>query len=153
MSQLPSFWCLYLSCCRWLLLFFHRHHSGWRMFPGQPQYHPTAQLHHGFLRSRRWLCYSICIGVVVWSFIFCWTCRFMIGAWHCKFWKVYLPQINYGGKLTCFGCSPRIGYHWFVCLMGLQFLCWRVPAAVSQQLCSKITSFQPSDGVGEITFG
>jgi hypothetical protein len=34
----------------------------------------------------------------------------------CKFWKVclglkYLPQINYGGKLTCFGCSPRIGYH------------------------------------------
>ena len=33
-----------------------------------------------------------------------------------KFWKVclglkYLPQINYGGKLTCLGCSPRIGYH------------------------------------------
>ena len=23
----------------------------------------------------------------------------------------YLPQINYGGKLTCLGCSPRIGYH------------------------------------------
>ena len=53
----------------------------------------------------------------------------------CKFSKVclglkYLPQINYGGKLTCFGCSPRIGYHWFVCLLGLQFLhCWE-PAAV-----------------------
>ena len=36
----------------------------------------------------------------------------------CKFWKVclgleYLPQISYGGKLTCFGCSPRIGYHWY----------------------------------------
>ena len=34
----------------------------------------------------------------------------------CKFWKVCLglkclPQINYGGKLTCLGCSPRIGYH------------------------------------------
>ncbi len=28
------------------------------------------QLHHGFLRCRRWLCYSICIGVVVWSFMF-----------------------------------------------------------------------------------
>jgi hypothetical protein len=26
-----------------LLLFFHRHPSGRRMFPGQPWYHPTAQ--------------------------------------------------------------------------------------------------------------
>ena len=24
-----------------------------KKFPGQPQYHPTAQLHHGFLRSHR----------------------------------------------------------------------------------------------------
>ena len=34
-----------------LLLFFHRHPSGWGMFPGQPWYHPTVQLHHGFLRK------------------------------------------------------------------------------------------------------
>jgi hypothetical protein len=34
----------------------------------------------------------------------------------------YLPQINYRRKLICFGCSPRIGYHWFVCLLGLQCL-------------------------------
>ena len=33
-----------------------------------------------FLRSPRWLCYSICIGKVVWSFMFCWTCRFILGA-------------------------------------------------------------------------
>ena len=34
-----------------LLLFFHRHPSGRRMFPGQPWYHPTAQQHHGFPRN------------------------------------------------------------------------------------------------------
>ena len=63
-----------------LLLFFHRHPLGWQMFAGQPRSHPTMQVHHGFLRSCRWLCYSICIGVVVWSFMFCWTCRFILGA-------------------------------------------------------------------------
>ena len=28
-----------------------------------------------------WLCYSICIGEVVWLFMFCWICRFIL--WAC----------------------------------------------------------------------
>ena len=51
----------------------------------------------------------------------------------CKFRKVCLGlgifQINYGGKLTCFGCSPHISYHWFVCLLGLEFLRCRNPSS------------------------
>ena len=77
------------------------------------------QLHHGFPEdSLRWLGYSICIGE-----LFDYSCSVelagsYLGHVPCKFWKVclglkYLPQINYGGKLTCLGCSPRIGYHWF----------------------------------------
>ena len=86
---------------------------------GLCRYHPTAQLHHGFPEDgRRWLGYSICIGE-----LFDYSCSVelagsYLGHVPCKFWKVclglkYLPQINYGGKLTCLGCSPRIGYHWF----------------------------------------
>ena len=36
--------------------------------------------------SRRWLGYSICIGVVVWSFMFCWTCRFILGGHSMTTW-------------------------------------------------------------------
>ena len=69
--------------------------------------------------NRGWLCYSICIGEVV---LIIHVSVELAGSYlehvPCKFWKVclglkYLPQINYGGKLTCLGCSPRIGYHWF----------------------------------------
>ena len=90
-----------------LLLFFHRHPSGRRMFPGQPWYHPTAQLHHGFLRKA--------VGDYVTPFVlerlFDYSCSVeFAGSYYrhvpCKFRKVclglkYLPQINYGGKLTC----------------------------------------------------
>ena len=74
-----------------MLLFFHRHPAGQRMFPGQPWYHPIAQLHHGFLKKAVGdFCYSICIGEVAWLFTFCWTCRFILWSCPCKFWKVCL---------------------------------------------------------------
>jgi hypothetical protein len=54
--------------------------------------------------GRRWLCYSICIGEVVWLFMFCRTCRFIRRACPYKFWKV------------CLGLSvfhkPIIGGNW-----------------------------------------
>ena len=87
-----------------LLLFFHRHPSGRRMFPGQPWYHPTAQLHHGFPRKA--------VGDYVTPFVlerlFDYSCSVeFAGSYYghvpCKFRKVclglkYLPQINYGGN-------------------------------------------------------
>ena len=77
------------------------------MFPGQPWYHPTAQQHHGFPRNA--------VGDFVTPFVleklFDYSCSVEIaGSYYghvpCKFRKVclglkYLPQINYGGKLTC----------------------------------------------------
>ena len=85
-------------------LFFHRHPSGRRMFPGQPWYHPTAQLHQGFLRKA--------VGDLVTPFVlerlFDYSCSVeFAGSYYghvpCKFRKVclglkYLPQINYGGN-------------------------------------------------------
>ena len=68
--------------------------------------------------SHRWLCYSDCIGVVVWSFMFCWTCRFILGHVPCKFWKVCLGLSIFHRSIMeetdLLGCSPRIGYHWCV---------------------------------------
>ena len=105
-----------------LLLFFHRHPSGRRMFPGQPWYHPTAQQHHGFPRNA--------VGDFVTPFVleklFDYSCSVEIaGSYYghvpCKFRKVclglkYLPQINYRGEMTCFGCSPRIiSLIWVAC--------------------------------------
>ena len=53
-----------------LLLFFHRHPSGWWRFPDMPlpvsSNCATAPL-ASWGGSRWWLCYSVCIGVVVWS--------------------------------------------------------------------------------------
>ena len=110
------------SKLRMLLLFFHRHPSGRRMFPGQPWYHPTAQQHHGFPRNA--------VGDFVTPFVleklFDYSCSVEIaGSYYghipCKFRKVclglkYLPQINYRGEMTCFGCSPRIiSLIWVAC--------------------------------------
>ena len=68
--------------------------------------------------GRRWLCYSICIGEVVWLFMFCWTCRFILGHVPCKFWKVCLGLSIFHRsimeEIDLLGCSPRIGYHWCV---------------------------------------
>ena len=114
-SFISVFWLL-------LLLFFHRHPSGWWMFPSQPRYHPTAQLHHGFLRKA--------VGDFVTPFVleklFDYSCSVEIaGSYYghvpCKFRKVclglkYLPQINYRGEMTCFGCSPGIiSLIWVAC--------------------------------------
>ena len=108
-----------LSWLSLLLLFFHRHPSGRRMFPGQPWYHPTAQQHHGFPRNA--------VGDFVTPFVleklfdyscFCWTCRFILGHVPCKFWKVclglsiFLRSIM--EEIDLLRCSPRIGYHWCV---------------------------------------
>ena len=101
-----------------LLLFFHRHPSGRRMFPGQPWYHPTAQLHHGFLRKA--------VGDFVTPFVleklFDYSCSVeFAGSYYghvpCKFRKVclglkYLPQINYGGNWPAWMASCA-SYHWF----------------------------------------
>ena len=87
---------------------------------GLCRYHPTAQLHLGSLREP-WVTLLLHL---YWRgcFLIIHVSGELAGSYlehvPCKFWKVclglkYLPQINYGGKLTCLGCSPRIGYHWF----------------------------------------
>ena len=87
-----------------LLLFFHRHPSGRWMFPGQPWYHPTAQLHHGFPRKA----VRDFVTPFVLERLFDYSCSVeFAGSYYghvpCKFRKVclglkYLPQINYGGN-------------------------------------------------------
>ena len=41
----------------------------------------------------------------------------------------YLRQINYGRKLTCFGCSPRIGYHRSICYWACSFCLCLIPSS------------------------
>ena len=123
-------------------MFFHRHPSGWRMFPDMPL--PVSSN----CATAPWLPEEA-VGDFVTPFVLE-SCLIIhvsvelagsyLGHVPCKFWKVclglkYLPQINYGGKLTCFGCSPRIGYHWFVyCLLRvLLFAGLRVSAIVGSQ--------------------
>ena len=103
-----------------LLLFFHRHPSGQQMFPERPLPVSSNWSTAPWLleEGRRWLCYSICIGEVVWLFMFCWTCRFILGHVPCKFWKVCLGLSIFHRsimeEIDLLGCSPRIGYHWCV---------------------------------------
>ena len=61
---------------------------------------------------------------MTWSWVsliilFCWTCRFILRACPYKFWKVCLGLSTFHrsvmGEIDLLGCSPRIGYHWFVC--------------------------------------
>ena len=125
-----------------MLLFFHRHPSGWGMFLDMSLSVSSN------CATAPWLPEEA-VGDFVTPFVleklFDYSCSVELAGSYsghvpCKFWKVclglkYLPQINYGGKLTCFGCSPRIGYHWFVaCWMGLQFLRVRIPAAVTSDM-------------------
>ena len=84
---------------------------------GLCRYHPTAQLHLGSLREP-WV--TLLLHLYWRGCLIIHVSGELAGSYlehvPCKFWKVclglkYLPQINYGGKLTCLGCSPRIGYH------------------------------------------
>ena len=84
---------------------------------GLCRYHPTAQLHLGSLREP-WV--TLLLHLYWRGCLIIHVSVELAGSYlehvPCKFWKVclglkYLPQINYGGKLTCLGCSPRIGYH------------------------------------------
>ena len=80
--------------------------------PEQASASPTAQLHHSSLRKAIGdFFYSICIGEVVWLFMFCWTCRFILGHVPCKFWKVCLGLSIFHRSIMeetdLLGCSPR----------------------------------------------
>ena len=86
--------------CKYLCCF----STGRRMFPGQPWYHPTAQLHHGFPRKA----VRDFVTPFVLERLFDYSCSVeFAGSYYrhvpCKFRKVclglkYLPQINYGGN-------------------------------------------------------
>ena len=108
------------------------------MFPGQPWYHPTAQLHHGFLRKT--------VGDCVTPYVLesCLIIHVLLNLQvhrhvPCRFWKDCLGlnifHRSIMGKLTCFGCSPHIGYHWFGVLLK-----WACSFCVSgsQHQCSVI---------------
>ena len=104
------------------------------MFPGQPWYHPTEQLHHGFLRKA--------VGDFVTPFVleklFDFSCSVQhVGSYNGhaptssgKFVYDLVPSTNQlWEEIDLLGCCPCIGYHWFVCLMGLQFLHGQDPSS------------------------
>ena len=106
------------NCC--CLLFFHRHPSGWRMFPDRPL--PVSSN----CATAPWLPEGA-VGDFVTPFVlerlfdyscFCWTCRFILGHVPCKFWKVCLGLSTFHRsimeEIDLLGCSPHIGYHWCV---------------------------------------
>ena len=71
------------------------------------------------LRYHRWLCYSICIGEVVWSFMFAVELAgSYLGHVPCKFWKVCLGLSIFHrsimGEIDLL--LDVVGYHWFVLL-------------------------------------
>ena len=86
-------------------------------------YHPSAQLH---LRYISLWCYTLVTLVMSWIdySVQCWTCRFWkvclgLSIFHRSImegnWPAWISkQVNFLP-----GCS---GYHWFVCLLGLQVL-------------------------------
>ena len=76
---------------------------------------------------RRWLCYSICIGEVVWLFMFCWTYRFILRACPYKFWKV------------CLGLS--IFHRSIMEEIDLLGFCWRNIGMVPSRDCSSLVTF------------
>ena len=60
-----------------------------RMFPGFPGIIQLRNAPWPPEESRRWLCYSMCIGEVVWSFMFAVELAgSYLGHVPCKFWKV-----------------------------------------------------------------
>ena len=77
-----------VSCC---LLFFHRYPSGYECSQANPGIIQLRNAPWPPEESRRWLSYSICIGEVVWSFMFAVELAgSYLGHVPCKFWKVGL---------------------------------------------------------------
>ena len=73
------------------LLFFHRYPSGYECSQANPGIIQLRNAPWPPEESRRWLSYSICIGEVVWSFMFAVELAgSYLGHVPCKFWKVGL---------------------------------------------------------------
>ena len=130
------------SGCVTLLLFFHRQTSGRQKFPDRPLSVSSNCATAPRLpeEGRRWLCYSICIGEVVWLFMFCWTYRFILRACPYKFWKDCLGlsifHRSIREEIDLLGCSPHIGYYWCVAWWACSALLFGVPCVQQWSGCS-----------------
>jgi len=107
-----------------------------RMFPGQPGIIQLRNAPWPPEESRRWLCYSMCIGEVVWSFMFAVELAgSYLGHVPCKFWKVCIG-LSIFHRSIMEGNWPALDVvHASVitdlfAYWALQFLHCRIPAAV-----------------------